>query len=241
MRLPLPILLLCALGLQAAQAAGTLEGLVVPFRQVDLSAPVSSFILEMKVKEGETVRAGQPLLQLYGKLEELEMKRAKAQLDRKEYEARGIKTLYDSRILPEAKSMDARAELELARLNYETAAEHFRLRTVASPIDGTVAEQFREVGEAVTPGQAIFRIIDLTRIYIVCNLPPDRLASLALGQKVSVRLAHPEGPTPLQAEVIFIEPRAEATGLFKVKLLADNPDQRIRAGLKALVELPGGR
>ena len=234
----MPALLLCGVCLQAAQAAGPLEGLVVPFRQVDLSAPVASFIQELKVKEGETVKAGQPLLQLYGKLEELEMKRAKAQLDRREYEARGVKTLYDSKILPEARSMDARADLEVARLNYETAAEQFRLRTLLSPIDGTVAERFRETGEAVAPGQPIFRIVDLSRIIIVCALKADRLGKLAVGQKLVVHLPQADTEPPLQAEVVFIEPRADAAGLFKVKLLADNPEQRIRAGLRAQVELP---
>jgi len=235
MRIPLPLLLLCAL---AAWADGPLEGLVLPYRQVDLSAPVSSFIVELKVREGETVKAGQPLLQLYGKLEELEMSRAKAQLERREYEARGIKSLYDNKILPEAKSMDARAELELARLNYETAAEQVRLRTLLSPIDGTVAERFREAGEAVTPGQAIFRILNLSKVFIVCAVKPDQLAHLALGQKRVVRLPQLEGEPPLLAEVVFIEPRADAAGSFKVQLLADNPDQRLRAGLKALVEAP---
>ena len=37
----------------------------VPYRQVEVSAPVSSFIVEMKVKEGDVVKAGQPLAQLF--------------------------------------------------------------------------------------------------------------------------------------------------------------------------------
>ena len=76
--------------------------------------------------------------------------------------------------------MDARADLEVARLNYETAAEQFRLRTLLSPIDGTVAERFRETGEAVAPGQPIFRIVDLSRIIIVCALKADRLGTVQI-------------------------------------------------------------
>ena len=103
---------------------------------------------------------------------------------------------------------------------------------------GWDAERFREAGEAVSQGQAIFRILDLRRVYIVCAVKPDQLAQLALGQKRAVRLPQLEEGPPVPAEVVFIEPRADAAGLFKVRLLADNPEQRIRAGLKALVEAP---
>lgn len=137
---------------QVALFAGglALEGQVLPYRQVEVSAPVSSRIVDMRVKEGETVKAGQPLALLYGKLEELEMQRAKALLERREFEAKGAKRLYDSKIIPEARALESRIDLELARLQYETAAEQVRLRTIVAPMDGIVVERYRDEGEAVS-------------------------------------------------------------------------------------------
>jgi RND family efflux transporter MFP subunit len=227
------------LGATTGQAAEPLmEGLVVPFRQVEVSAPVSSFIVEMQVKEGDRVKAGQLLAHLYGKLDELELKRAKALLERREFEAQGVKRLFDSRIIPEAKALEARIELDLARLNFETATEQVRLRSLVAPIDGVVVERYREVGEAVQAFQRIYRIVDLSKVFIVCALKPDQLAHTALGQRRSVSFPEWQAVTPLQAEVVFFDPCVDASGFIRMKLLLDNPGGHLHGGIKALVEGP---
>jgi RND family efflux transporter MFP subunit len=232
--------LLVALLLSAAPAwpAEPLEGLVLPYRQVEVSAPVASFLVDLKVQEGELVKAGQPLAQLYGKLDELELKRTKAILERREFEAKGVKSLYDSRILPEAKALEARIELDLARLNYETAAEQVRLRSILAPIDGVVVERYREVGEAVQAAQRMFRIVDLSRLAIHCRLRPEQAVLASAGQKWPVRFPQlPQEPV-LQAEVVFVDPCADNSGLTRLKLLLENPGGRIHGGFKALVDGP---
>ena len=92
------------LGSGPARAALPVEGLVLPFRQVEVAAPVSSRITDMKVKEGEAVKEGQSLALLYGRLEELEAQRAKVLLERREFEAKGARKLYESRVIPEARA-----------------------------------------------------------------------------------------------------------------------------------------
>jgi len=48
--LAIPLPLACAI---AATAAAPVEGLVAPYRQAQVSAPVSSFIVDLTVQEGE--------------------------------------------------------------------------------------------------------------------------------------------------------------------------------------------
>ena len=231
----LPFLLFSAL---AATAGTSVEGMVAPFRQVELSPQVSSHILGMLVQEGDTVKAGQPLAELYGKLEELEMKRTWNLLERREYEAKGVKKLFDNKVIPEAQALEAKSNLELARLNYETAAEQVRLHTILSPIDGVVVERHREVGEAVSESQSVFRILDLSKVYILGTLKPEQTAQMVLGQKLTVRLPHLPGKPTFQAVVTHVAPCADAAGSFRFKLLVENPEGWIRVGLKAAVELP---
>lgn len=209
-----------------------------PYRKVEVSAPVSSHIVELKAAEGETVKAGQPLAQLYARLEELEMKRSKALLDRREYEAKGARSLFDNRVIPEARAVESRIELELARLHYETAAEQFRLRTILAPIDGLVVERARELGESVNASQVVFRILDLSRATILCNARPEKVSRLVSGQKLTVHVATPEGMTSQQAEVVLVTPCPDAPGLMRLKLLVRNPAPGLRAGVKASVDLP---
>jgi RND family efflux transporter MFP subunit len=226
------------LGALPAQAGALLEGQVLPFRQVEVSAPVSSRITEMRVKEGEAVKAGQPLAMLYGKLEELEMQRAKALLERREFEAKGAKRLYDNKVIPEARALESRIDLELARLQYETAAEQVRLRTILAPMDGVVVTRYREEGEAVSGAQPMFRLMDLSRVLIQCAADPASLAGLTPGRKVRVLVPEAAGAPQVEGEVVLVDPCADASGKVRVRVLVPNPEGRIRAGLRAQVQLP---
>jgi RND family efflux transporter MFP subunit len=228
------------LGAVPARAGALVEGRVLPYRQVEVSAPVSSRITEMRVKEGEVVKAGQPLALLYGKLEELEMQRAKALLERREFEARGAKRLYDNKVIPEARALESRIDLELARLQYETAAEQVRIRTIVAPMDGVVVTRHHEEGEAVSGGQPMFRLMDLSRVVIQCAASQDALAALAPGRRVSVRFPDPGGSASAEGEVVLVDPCTDAAGKVRVKVVVANPEGRIRAGLRAQVLAPEG-
>ena len=230
-----------ALGSLPGLAGAQVEGVVLPFRQVDVSAPVSSRVVDMKVKEGDAVKEGQPLAQLYGKLEELEMQRAKALLERREFEAKGAKRLFDNKIIPEAKALESRIDLDLARMQFETAQEQVRLRTILAPMDGVVVERLKEVGEAVLSAQPIFRILDLSKVYVQCSVSPEALARFVPGQKVQVRIPQMEGAPSFPGEVTLVDPCANGGGRFRVKVLVNNPEHRIRAGLRATVETTGSR
>jgi RND family efflux transporter MFP subunit len=228
------------LGSGPARAALPVEGLVLPFRQVEVAAPVSSRITEMKVKEGEAVKEGQALALLYGKLEELEAQRAKVLLERREFEAKGARKLYESRVIPEARALEARIDLDLARLQFETAAEQVRLRTVLAPMDGIVVTRAHEAGETVSSAQPLFRILDLSKVLVQIEVDPRQLAATAVGHRVRVSFPLAAQPVLAEGEVILVDPCAGSEGRVRVKVLVENPERRIRSGIRAVVELPTG-
>lgn len=235
---PLFLASMLLLGPLQAASGGPVEGLVLPFRQVEVSAPVSSRLVDLKVREGDQVKEGQPLAILYGKLEELEMQRAKALLERREFEAKSAKRLFDNKIIPEAKALESRIDCDLARLHYETAAEQVRLRTILSPLNGVVVTRSREEGETVSTGQALFRILDLSKVFIQFSVRPRALAILALGQKVRVSLPQAE-LMAVEGEVVLVDPCADADGRVRVRVVVENAQHKIRSGLKAQVEWSG--
>ncbi|NWJ40494.1 MAG: efflux RND transporter periplasmic adaptor subunit [Geothrix sp.] len=237
-----PVLILASalvLGAGPIRAALPVEGLVLPFRQVEVAAPVSSRITDMKVKEGEAVKEGQPLALLYGRLEELEAQRAKVLLERREFEAKGARKLYESRVIPEARALEARIDLDLARLQYETAAEQVRLRTVFAPMDGIVVTRAHDAGETVTTAQPLFRILDLSKVVVQIEVEPRQLTALAPGHRVRVSFPLAVQPILAEGEVVLVDPCADAQGRVRVKVVVENPERRIRSGIKALVDLPG--
>lgn len=226
------------LGLPALAGRGY-EGLAQPIRDVLVSAPVQSSIVDLKVKEGDQVKAGQPMVQLYARLEELEMQRAKALLERREFEFKGSKKLYENKIISEVKAMEARIDLDLARIQYEMSSEQVRLRSIQAPIDGTVVERRRDVGEAVSAAQPILRILDLSKVFVLITTRAEDLPNLPPGQRLNVFFPQLPGPEPRVGEVVYLDACADpASGAFRVKVLIDNPERTIKPGMRAVVRLP---
>ncbi|MBP1773872.1 MAG: hypothetical protein H6P99_3035 [Holophagaceae bacterium] len=213
-----PLTFACCASVVSLWAGAPLEGLILPIRQVEVSAPVSSRLQDVKVKEGDAVKAGQPLAQLYGRLEELEMQRAKTLLERREFEAKGAKRLFENRIIPEAKALESRIELDLARLQFEAAAEQVRLRTILAPMD-----------------------LDLSRVVVQVAADPALLEGLAPGRKVRVTLLQATPPVEVEGEVVLVDPCADGQGRVRVRVVVENPGNRIRAGLRARVDLTAPR
>jgi len=212
------------------------DGLVLPFKNVVVSSPVQSTIVAIDVKEGDHVVAGERLAQLYSRLEELDMLRAKADLDKKAFDARSSKNLYADKIISEDEALKNRSEMEGARLLAEMAGETFRQRTILSPISGIVVEKLPEVGETVTAAQPMFRIVDISRVYVQFYVRPEELPLLHLRDPMLVRCPVLDPDRTFSGVVDFIDPRVDAaSGLLRVKVIVENPDGAIKAGVRAEV------
>lgn len=234
------LFLLC--GIPAAPAADRqpYDGLVLPFKEVVVSSPVQSTITAIPVKEGDRVSAGQVMAELFSKIEELDMLRAKAAVEKKEFDFKGSKNLYNEKIISEDEALKNKIELEQARLDLEIATEAFRLRTVRAPVAGIVVEKLREAGEAVTPAQPMFRIVDINQVYVQFYVRAEDLSMIRVGDRMNVRCPVLDAKRVFTGTVDFIDPRVDAgSGLLRVKVLLANAEGEIKAGVRAEVTLAG--
>ena len=222
--------------LGAAAGPGVYEGLILPFKEVVVSAPVQSTIEAINYKEGATVKIGDVLAKLYGRIEELDMLRAKAALEKREFDFKGSKNLYADKIISEDEAMKGRIELELARLQSEQAEEIFRQRTITAPINGVIVEQMREVGESITATQPMFRLVDIDHVFVQFYARVEEAADIKIDGRLQVKCRVDNQDATFDGRVEFIDPRVDAaSGLTRVKVLVANPEHRIRPGLRAEV------
>jgi len=57
---------------------------------------------------------------------------------------------------------------------------------ITSPIDGVVLSKYAERGELAAQGRALFKVADMTNIFLRVYITADQLTSLQLGQRVRV-------------------------------------------------------
>lgn len=68
----------------------------------------------------------------------------------------------------------------------EQIAEQIARCHIVSPICGTVLVKYAQAGEYATPGRPLFKVADLDEIYLRCYFTASQLASLRIGQDVTV-------------------------------------------------------
>lgn len=220
----------------AGVRADETPGLVLPFKQVVVSSPVlQDIVKDIAVEEGDQVKKGDVLAHLLNDREQLEVKRCENLIKRTEFEYKGMKTLADEKLATRDAEIEKETDLEAAKLEYQIAVTALDEKTIKSPLSGIVVKRFKEPGESVDRTEKLFEIVNIDQVYIQFYLDPSLIEKLAVGDKIPVRFpASRAGAQPREAAVSFIDPGIDAaSGRFRVKLLLDNPNHDIKAGMHA--------
>ena len=106
-----------------------------------------------------------------------------------------------------------------------------------SPIAGTVIERNATVGASVGTDANLFKIIDLSRVWIDANVFEKDLARVRMGQEVKVNLPALPGST-YTGRVILIDSVVDPeTRTIKVRTEVANPDSRLKPDMFANAEI----
>lgn len=126
------------------------------------------------------------------------------------------------------------SEIELQRLQREgVAKEYVTLRSLAN---GVVLEKPSIEGKRFAPGEALYQIADLSRVWVLADVFEQDLSMIHPGQKVTIKVdAYPE--KIFTGEVTFIYPKVTPeTRTAIVRIVLDNPAGLLRPDMYARVE-----
>lgn len=109
-----------------------------------------------------------------------------------------------------------------------------------APISGTVIEKLAVEGQYVKEGQAIYKLADLSTIWLMLKAFPEEAAVMQDGQKVTVEVQSLPGQT-FTGRVAFIDPMVDQkTRTVGVRVVMPNEQGVLRVGdyAKATVRVP---
>ncbi len=201
-----------------AQAAITVTatGYVVPQVLARPGAKIPGRLARVRVKEGDTVKAGQVIAELDAADQQAAIASAdaraaaaqaradasrvsilelKQQLDREkalvESGVNGRALLDDLEARRAALDATARAatvEAQAARAEVESLRVLLRDRTIVSPVDGTVVTKPPEAGEIVGPQAPLVEIADFASLLVETEVPEARLHVVKIGAPCEIVL-----------------------------------------------------
>ena len=233
-----------------AERVLAITGRTRPQVTVTILPKVSGQIVRLTREEGETVRAGEVLVQFdadapRAAVDEVEQQvaskqRARAEAQRnferiEQLKERGLATLKE---FDQAKFELDQAQVELQRIAASRREVTARLRdnTLVAPVAGVVLSRPVDVGQVVSTSSVIYEIAPLSDVEVEADVDEQFLAEVHEGLKADVLVAGRARPIP--ATLYYVSPKVDPrTGGAKVRLRLNEEVDGLRSGLTADVNL----
>ncbi len=212
-------------------------GAVVSEDQVQVASRLMGYIREIKVEEGQAVKAGQLLFvvdpadiqgqmsQARAGLAQAEAALADARLD---YERFGA--LYKDEAIPKLQWDKVRLQYQVAqqqvaaaRAGLGLASGQMRYASVVAPIDGVVTQKLANAGDLAAPGRPVLVIEGLKKLQVRTQVSGGVYARIKTGEKVAITPDGDATQAPIEGVIAQVVPAADPvshTHLVKIDLPA---------------------
>ncbi|GAB4250267.1 MAG: efflux RND transporter periplasmic adaptor subunit [Candidatus Methylacidiphilales bacterium] len=218
------------------QFVGTLR----PVQGVTLTAELSGVLQSIDVENGADVQKGQVLMRLDTKQEEAELASAEALLRLAKVNLERAKSLAESGDITQSEYDASLAAFDEAAARVAQWRATINKKVIRAPFAGRVGIRQVNLGQTVKPGDELIPLHQSDPIYVEFAVPQTRLNLIQPGQ--TLRILSDGLEQPLGGTVETINPvMDETTRTARVQGIVRNPEQRLRAGQFARVEviLPG--
>jgi len=229
----------------------TIVGTVEPAATSIVASEGDGVVAHFPVKEGDAVKQGDLLVTLRSTDLVLQKKAAvaarevtRANLQRAEKELARQQQLKAANSVAERSYDDAlasygalTAELDSRNAALELLDYRIAQSRVLAPFAGLVADEHTQVGQWLTTGGSVVTLIDISHVYVTVDVPERYAVHVKKGGEVGV-VIRSLNTGRMPATVSSVLPMGNAVSrTFPVRVDLDNPGQRLRPGLEAVVSL----
>jgi Cu(I)/Ag(I) efflux system membrane fusion protein len=202
-----------------------------------ISSRAGGRIEKLVIKEtGQAVRQGQALYTLYS--ETLLTLQQEYLLAKEQFEALGKTGKQYKSFLDASEKKLLLYGLTKNQINQLTDRSSLQPRvTFLSPAAGIVTEIKVSEGQYVSEGSILYRIEDVSTLWVEAELYPGETEQIKIGDKIAIHVSSEEG-SPVDASVSFISPEYRANSQITVmKASIANPDLKFKPGQQVQVDL----
>lgn len=214
-----------------------LPGDVETDQNITIYPEYSGILTNILVQEGERVQKGQVLARIDdgGLSNQLAQLEAQLALAKTTFERQ--QRLWEQNIGSEIQYLEAKTNFEAVQNSVNQLKSQLGKTVVRAPFGGVIDEIFTDEGEVVAPGRSrLFRLINLSDMYITTAIPESYLGKIKKGTEVLVEIGATgtEFRSTIQQVGNFINPENRT---FEVKIPVPDSEEQVKPNLIATVKL----
>lgn len=206
------------------------DGVVESVRQSVIAAQVAGNVVDIRVRAGDRVAAGQLLLRIDGMAAEQAAAAARNEYARQE-------ALY-------RKNYISKAALEQAKVQLAAATAQSGYFLIKAPFSGVITEVNAKLGEMAMPGVPLMQIFDPSAMRVSAQVPQTQLTSINKSMTARVELAgmtdQNQWLVPAAMEVLPAVDARTHTGTIRLPMSRTNIDLVPGTFARVWVEMPAG-
>lgn len=214
-----------------------LVGETIPKRYVEIMSETPGVISEILVEEGATVSEGQPLFSLDEVKLRSALEEAQANLELSKLNFNRQSSLYEQNLVSKKELDQARqrrdADQALVALRQRQLADSH----VVAPFDGRVGERLVNLGQVISAGEILTRLVSTNPIGVEFEAPERFLGQLKIGQSIDISVSAYPNET-FSGQIQYIAPYVNSdTRAATIRAWFPNDDQRLLPGMFATLNL----
>ncbi|RKF14476.1 efflux RND transporter periplasmic adaptor subunit [Alginatibacterium sediminis] len=228
-----------------------LDGSIEAIDGATLSAQTSGVVQELLFDINDFVQEGELLLKISNEEQAASLASAQAQLARAnasntqaQLNWQRLKKLFPKGAVSQgsldqarAEALNARSAVDAANAGIVQAQKAVSYTEIKAPFSGIVTQRHVEIGEAISPGQALYSGLSLSKMRVITDVPQRHLALLQNSESIQVQL---DDGSLLSSEDFKVFSYADTNShTFKLRINFDNVDLKLIPGTWVKVRLQG--
>ena len=205
-------------------------------RHINLRALESGYLEAIKVKEGQTVKAGQVIFKVVPTLYEAKLEAEAAEVQLAQIEYKQAEKLYNEKVVSKPDVLLHKAKLAKAKAKLALSQAELNFATVKAPFEGIIDRLHHQQGSLVKEGDSLTTLSDNSMMWVYFNVPETRyyeyMASKGQDESRQIELVLANGSKyPQTGKIAAIEGQFNnETGNIPFRADFPNPTRLLRHG-----------
>lgn len=207
------------------------NGTFIPKQEMNQASEIAGRIVNVLVKEGSRVSAGQTLATIKRDAIEVDVTQAQNNLQNAVIDNQRYENAFKTGGVTKQQVDNSRLQLKNAQAAVKAQGVKVNDTSIRAGISGTINKKMVEPGTVVSIGMAMFEIVNINSLKLSVLVDESQIGRIQLGQEVPINVnVLPEDS--FSGRITFIAPKSDASLNFPVEIEVQNRGN-LKAGMYA--------